>query len=113
MADGAGQAVEEARLRQELGLPARQPRHGGAAVRLAVLEAARATTDTGKMKGMAELDAIASCNRCEWFEWMDGKSECRRHAPRAITKGGELLNVWPKVQAGDWCGEFSQTWAGC
>lgn len=64
------------------------------------------------MQGMAELGQIASCNRCQWFEWMAGKRECRRHAPRALLKAGELVNVWPKVRPGDWCGEWSESWGG-
>ena len=113
MADGAGAAVEEARQRAELGLPPRQPRHGGRAVHLAVAESVKATTREGKAHGVAMLEGIASCNRCEWFEWFEDRSECRRHAPRSVMKLGELVHVWPKVQRGDWCGEFSQTWHGC
>ena len=36
-----------------------------------------------------------------------GAGECRRNAPQV---GSAALWTWPAVNAGDWCGEYSDTW---
>ncbi len=68
------------------------------------------------------------CGNCQFFRRDDGtpeeepEGECRRHSPRVVlgmtrrrkvdrTHGDSELYpetaVWPLVQGGDWCGEYS------
>jgi hypothetical protein len=45
-----------------------------------------------------------TCESCRW--WHHPKSQCRRHAPHAVTCGSIQLPSWVHTAFDDWCGEF-------
>lgn len=50
------------------------------------------------------LVVCQNCKYCEWETW-----ECRRHPPVYLDRH---TRGFPKVQAGDWCGDFANYYSG-
>ena len=55
--------------------------------------------------------------RCEdcvyWWEYEDGKGECRRGPPNRHPleeSDSEVFGQWIDTERGQWCGEFRREW---
>lgn len=57
------------------------------------------------------IDDKGACWRCRFFVRDDDAQDeggfCQRFPPTCACNDGELLVMWPGVEALDWCGEFS------
>lgn len=59
------------------------------------------------------LDDLRMCVACKFYEPLSqaNTGQCRRHPPTVCTythyEQLQYAGVWPNVDAGDWCGEFS------
>ena len=48
-----------------------------------------------------------SCGNCRFSSGTAGIVHCLRHAPRVLfDKDWDLVNVWPRMDAEEWCGDW-------